>query len=78
MMQGYLKTEKNISEDEVQRIRFGWGNMSTGRNIKILPKGIEFVSPNHSALDPSIIVCGHCGQWAAVQTECKHCGAAVF
>jgi len=24
-----------------------------------------------------IVKCGHCGQWGAVKTQCKHCGAAV-
>jgi len=24
-----------------------------------------------------IVKCGHCGQWGAAKTECKHCGAAI-
>ena len=24
-----------------------------------------------------VVKCGHCGQWAAVKTACKHCGAPV-
>ena len=25
----------------------------------------------------SIVKCGHCGQWGARKTECKHCGVAI-
>lgn len=24
-----------------------------------------------------IVKCGHCGQWAAVKTSCRYCGAPV-
>jgi len=24
-----------------------------------------------------VVKCGHCGQWGAVKTACKHCGAPV-
>lgn len=32
----------------------------------------EYQFPN-----PAIVKCSHCGQWAARQAPCKHCGAPV-
>ncbi len=39
----------------------------------------DFLTTKWDDLFPGNVVvkCGHCGQWAARQTVCKHCGAAV-
>jgi hypothetical protein len=39
----------------------------------------HFINEKWDALFPGnvIVKCGHCGQWSARKTECKHCGAPV-
>lgn len=27
--------------------------------------------------DKAVVKCSYCGQWAAIKTVCKHCGATV-
>jgi len=45
----------------------------TDEGYKDLARSLEkFLAPAEV-----IVKCGHCGQWGAVKTQCKHCGAAV-
>ena len=37
---------------------------------------LEFDSPRWRKKKP-VVECKHCGQWAAMYTACKHCGAPV-
>ena len=77
-MIGYLKTYRSISEAEAKRIRNAWMNAQKTGEIVILGKDMDYVELNQFAHSPVTVRCGHCGQWAASQTECKHCGATVL
>lgn len=76
--QGYLTVDRPISEAEAAHINHVWASGLQKGNIPVLGPGVSFIPFNDSALDPAIVICGHCGQWAARQTECGHCGAPVF
>jgi len=47
-------------------------NMSNDGYADLARKLEKFLTPAEV-----IVKCGHCGQWGAVKTQCKHCGAAV-
>lgn len=79
MPKGYLKTNYALSREEAERIKEQWEKSMRKGETVILGKGVEFIPfPQQDIYDKSIVQCGHCGQWAAVQTECKHCGATVL
>ena len=76
---GYLKTEQPLSQADAEFIKNRWNEAMQKGETVILGKGVQFVSfKEYSPFDPAIVVCGYCGQWAAVQTECKHCGAKII
>jgi hypothetical protein len=77
-MNGYLKVDRPISQAEAEYIKAKWQAAQYSGKVAILGAGVEWVPLHNSILDPSIVTCGHCGQWAAVQTECRHCGAPVI
>jgi hypothetical protein len=77
-MKGYLQATGPISLEEAERIKQHWEDcMKTGK-IAVLSEGIKFVSLEERNNNNVIIRCGHCGQWAAVKTACKHCGASII
>lgn len=76
---GYLQVDHNITEDLANKIRHSWRNAMERNETPVLGSGVKFVSlEERSPLDPVIVQCGHCTQWGARQTECRHCGAPIF
>lgn len=76
---GYLKLDKPLPATMIEKIQHEWDrSFHSGGRIPVLGEGIRFIPFERSVLDPSIVFCGHCGQWAAVQTPCRHCGAPVY
>ena len=75
---GYFQTDQSITAEDAEYIKRKWmeGNRS-GRPV-VLGKGIKFIQFRDDVYDKAIVQCGYCGQWAAVQTECKHCGAVIL
>lgn len=47
-------------------------NMSNDGYADLARKLEKFLAPSEV-----IVKCSYCGQWAAVKTSCRHCGAAV-
>ena len=77
-LRGYLKFDFPVSVEAAERVRQHWESCLQVGKTPVLTSGVHFVPLNDSALDPVIVTCGHCGQWAARQTECAHCGAPVL
>lgn len=76
---GYLQVSRPISMAEAERLRNLWQKLLSTGQVPVLSDGVRFVPfETQSPLDPAIKTCGHCGQWGAVQTECRHCGASIF
>lgn len=74
---GYLQSENPIPMALAEHIQAQWQDAMIKGKTPVLGHGVKFISLE-SALDPAVVICGHCGQWGAVQTECRHCGASIF
>jgi hypothetical protein len=78
---GYLKTNMHISAEEAARVRDVWTRAMESNyaySIPVLGNGVEFVQfdkPNND--EPVIVRCSFCGGFAAVKTNCVHCGAPI-
>jgi len=74
---GYLKADRRLSQAEADRIRYEWeSTISSGRTV-VLGQGIEFIPFEKNTNEPVIVKCSFCNGWAAVKTNCPHCGAPV-